>query len=99
MRTVIDNPVILCCLSLVTLWLTSWFGSMRLATMKVRLEGAREDFRVVQGATLTLLVLIIGFTFSMAAERYSLRKSLEEAEANSIGTEWGKEGRIYAHYG
>jgi hypothetical protein len=88
MRTVIDHPVILSCIFLVMLLLASWFGSVRLATMKARLEGAREDFRVVQGATLTLLVLIIGFTFSMAADRYSLRKSLEEAEANSIGTEY-----------
>ena len=39
-------------------------------------------------ATLTLLGLIIGFSFSMATERYDLRKSYEEAEANAIGTEY-----------
>ena len=38
-------------------------------------------------ATLTLLALIIGFTFSMAVSRYDLRKNYEEAEANAIGTE------------
>jgi hypothetical protein len=35
---------------------------------------------------LTLLGLIIGFTFAMAVSRYDQRKNLEEAEANAIGT-------------
>jgi hypothetical protein len=47
----------------------------------------RDDFGVVLAATLTLLGLIIGFTFSMATSRYDQRKNLEEAEANAIGTE------------
>lgn len=51
-------------------------------------EGRREDFNVVQGATLTLLGLLIGFTFSMAVGRYDQRKDYEEAEANAIGTEY-----------
>jgi hypothetical protein len=37
---------------------------------------------------LTLLGLIIGFSFSMATSRYDQRKNLEEAEANAIGTEY-----------
>ena len=39
-------------------------------------------------ATLTLLALIIGFTFSMALNRYDQRKIYEEEEANAIGTEY-----------
>jgi hypothetical protein len=39
-------------------------------------------------ATLTLLGLIIGFSFSMAISRYDQRKSYEEGEANAIGTEY-----------
>jgi len=45
---------------------------------------------VVVGATLTLLGLIIGFTFSMAVTRYDQRKTLEEEEANAIGTEYAR---------
>jgi hypothetical protein len=37
---------------------------------------------------MTLLALIIGFTFSMAVPRYDQRKALEEAEANAVGTEY-----------
>jgi hypothetical protein len=47
-----------------------------------------EDFTFIVGATLTLLGLIIGFTFSMAVSRYDQRKNLEEEEANAIGTEY-----------
>jgi hypothetical protein len=39
-------------------------------------------------ASLTLLGLITGFTFSMAVNRYDLRKNYEEQEANAIGTEY-----------
>jgi hypothetical protein len=37
---------------------------------------------------MTLLGLVIGFSFSMAISRYDQRKTLEEAEANAIGTEY-----------
>jgi len=51
-------------------------------------EDNREDFKFVLGGTLTLLALIIGFTFSMAVSRYEQRKNYEEDEANAIGTEY-----------
>lgn len=51
-------------------------------------ENEREDFGVVEAAILTLLALLIGFTFSMAVSRYDQRKNYEEAEANAIGTEY-----------
>jgi len=58
-------------------------------------EGAvRDDFGIIQGATLTLLGLIIGFTFSMALNRYDQRKNLEEEEANAIGTEYARAGLL-----
>jgi hypothetical protein len=44
----------------------------------------------VQTAALTLLGLIVGFSFSMAVNRYDQRKNLEEAEANAIGTEYAR---------
>ena len=44
-------------------------------------EEEREDFDVVRTASLTLLGLIIGFSFSMAVSRYDQRKNLEAEEA------------------
>ena len=51
-------------------------------------EGERQDLNLVVSSSLTLLGLIIGFTFSMALNRYDLRKNSEEEEANAIGTEY-----------
>lgn len=70
------------------LWLSTRIGaSFRKARRNLE-QDEHEDFRVIEGATLTLLSLIIGFTFSMAINRYEQRKNCEEAEANAIGTEY-----------
>ena len=50
-------------------------------------DDQKDDLSVILAATLTLLALIIGFSFSMATERYNQRKNFEEAEANAIGTQ------------
>lgn len=49
---------------------------------------------LVTSASLTLLALIIGFSFSMAVGRYDLRKNYEEEEANAIGTEYVRAGLL-----
>jgi hypothetical protein len=51
-------------------------------------EEVRDDYGVALAATLTLLGLLIGFSFSMAVTRYDQRKNCEEAEANAIDTEY-----------
>lgn len=51
-------------------------------------EETRDFFAIILGASLTLLGLIIAFTFSMAVSRYDQRKRCEEEEANAIGTEY-----------
>ena len=60
----------------------------RCKKMRPLKEEEREDFNLVRTAALTLLGLIIGFSFAMAVSRYDQRKNLEEAEANAIGTEY-----------
>ncbi len=47
-----------------------------------------HDRGIVFGASLTLLGLLIGFTFSMAISRYDQRNNCEEQEANAIGAEY-----------
>ena len=61
---------------------------MSIRTRRPLRPGEREDFDLIVTATLTLLALIIGFSFSMAVSRYDLRKGYEEQEANAIGTEY-----------
>jgi len=50
----------------------------------------RLEFNIILTATLTLLSLILGFSFSMANTRYDQRKGYEEAEADAIGTEYAR---------
>jgi hypothetical protein len=88
MSLLLDLPRALFAVSLAALWLSEWVG---VSFRKYRRNGAeheREGFNLVASATLTLLGLIIGFSFSMAISRYDQRKNLEEAEANAIGTEY-----------
>lgn len=79
----------------VVLWLAAQLGAA-LRRRRPLQDGEREDFGVVQAATLTLLALIIGFSFSMATSRYDLRKNYEEGEANAIGTEYVRAGLLSA---
>src|SRR5580658_6826597 len=81
------SPFVVLILSFVLLWLAARIGSA-FRTRQPLDDGLRHDLDVVVAATLTLLGLIIGFSFSMATDRYDQRKNCEEAEANAIGTEY-----------
>jgi len=69
-------------------WLSERIGSSLLKRLRNIGEDIREDFGVILSATLTLLGLLIGFSFSMAISRYDQRKNYEEAEANAMRTEY-----------
>jgi hypothetical protein len=88
MNRIKDFPLIVFALSLMGLWVSARIGgSIRKRQRNVEEEG-REDFDSIMAAILTLLSLIVGFSFSMAVNRYDQRKNYEEAEANAIGTEY-----------
>ena len=91
----LDYPRVFFLFTLVLLWLSAQVGIYlrRFRTLK---DDERDDFNTVQAATLTLLGLIIGFSFSMAISRYDQRKNYEEAEANAIGTEYVRAGLLPA---
>jgi hypothetical protein len=85
----LNFPLVLFVISIIVLWFAAWIGSrVRARAQKDLPEDLREDFGVLLAASLTLLGLIIGFSFSMATGRYDQRKNLEEEEANAIGTEY-----------
>ena len=83
-----DYPILILLVSVAALWSATWVGASVFRRRRVLDETSRSDYTSVAGAILTLLGLIIGFTFSMAVSRYDLRKTYEEAEANAIGTEF-----------
>ena len=49
-------------------------------------EDIKSQTTAIQGGIIGLLALILGFSFSMAIQRYDNRAAAETAEANAIGT-------------
>ena len=90
MSTILRFPRFILALSLVTLWLAIRLGAFLAIRLRPVHDDERDDLNLVVGASLTMLALIIGFTFSMAVTRYDQRKNYEEEEANAIGTEYAR---------
>lgn len=88
MEQLASHPIIFFVVSFVVMTLSGWVGFTFLRRKKPLDSEARDDFGLVQSATLTLLALVIGFSLSMAVGRYDQRKNYEEEEANAIGTEF-----------
>jgi hypothetical protein len=88
MMSILDSPFIVFIVSLIAQWLAAYAGDLLRGRRRPVRKDEREDLDIVEAAILTLLALIIGFTFSMAVTRYDQRKNYEEAEANAIGTEY-----------
>ena len=88
MSYILDHPVIVFVITLIVLRLAARFGSYLLSKREPMSDEEHDDLSVILAAALTLLGLIIGFTFSMAVTRYDQRKNYEEEEANAIGTEY-----------
>jgi hypothetical protein len=94
MSSELNYPFLVFALSFVSMSLGAWAGFALLRKRGGLEDEAREHFGVVLGATLTLLALLVGFSFSMAIQRYDQRKNYEEAEANAIGTEMVRAGLL-----
>jgi len=88
MHDLIRHPAILFVVLLLFMGVATAIGALLLRRIWPIAKENRDDFNIIQGATLTLLALLIGFTLSMAVGRYDQRKNLEEEEANAIGTEY-----------
>ncbi len=86
MHPIVQHPFYVFLFSIIVLWIAIWFGGAILSQRLPISKDVHADFSVIQTTVLTMLGLIIGFTFSMAIARYDQRKTLEEGEANAIGT-------------
>jgi ABC-type uncharacterized transport system fused permease/ATPase subunit len=81
-------PFLVLLLTLFLMWSSVWIGVFIRKRHQELDKDVSRDFEILLGSTLTLLSLIIGFSLSMAINRYDQRKNYEEAEANAIGTEY-----------
>ncbi len=84
----VDHPLALLAVALVVLGGAAFVGDVLRARVRPVNGVERKDLDIVLTATLTLLGLLLGFTFSMAVSRYDQRKNYEAAETNAIATEF-----------
>ena len=90
MAALVDRPGLLFAVSFAGFLLAALLGAVAQRVWSPVKAGDQNELTIVQTAGLTLLGLIVGFSFSMAVSRYDQRKNLEEAEANAIGTEYAR---------
>jgi len=72
-------PVAVLALSFFVMSLSARIGLLFRSRKPSLAEDARQDLDLIVAGALTLLGLIIGFSFSMAISRYDQRKTYEEA--------------------
>jgi len=92
-------PLWLIGLTLLLLFVALCEAGIRLRTLRPA-HGAKSDAEgYLLSAALALLGLLIGFTFSMALNRYETRRERVISEANAIGTAWLRAGLIEGENG
>lgn len=90
MAALVDRPGLLLVVSFAGFLLAAFLGVVAQRAWSPVRAGDQNELTIVQTAALTLLGLIVGFSFSMAVTRYDQRKNLEEAEANAISTAYAR---------
>lgn len=94
MHSIADSPVLVFGISFCGLWLLARIGAALRTSLKDSEQSRIDNARMILSAVLTLLSLIIGFSYSMAVSRYDQRKNYEELEANTIGAEYLRAGLL-----
>ena len=94
MFNLMDHPTTFLVVSLLVFWFSGRTGALWRERHGDFGEEVRSYFAIILSAALTLLGLIIAFTFAMAVSRYDQRKNYEEQEANAIGTEYVRASQL-----
>ena len=86
-----NYPPLAFVMTLAFLVLSTWVGDRLRKRAGIAADDPRNEAAgIMASAILTLLFLLIGFTFSMAINRYDLRKTCEQAEATAIVTMYSR---------
>lgn len=88
MTSVIDHPPILLATAVVALCGAAFLGDLLRRKVRPIKTAERSDLDLILTATLSLVALLLGFSFSMAVSRYDTRKNAEAVETNAIATEY-----------
>jgi hypothetical protein len=83
-----DYEYVLFAIAFVVLAVAAQVGAWGAAHLRPVKEEERAHLSQITGACLSILALIIGFSFSAAISRYDERKNCEQEEANAISSEY-----------
>ena len=86
--SIFNTPYVVFAVALAVQGLAAYVGDLFRQKARPLRKEERQDLDILRAASLTLLGLIIGFSFAMAVSRYDERKKFEIEEANAIGTEY-----------
>lgn len=93
MGTLADYPMLTFAATLLVLTAAVYLGAWLTHGLTVH-EEQRGHLSQITGASLSILALLIGFSFSAAISRYDLRKSCEQEEANAVASEYDLAGLL-----
>lgn len=88
MSYLVDHPLALLVAALVALCAAAYLGDLLRRKVRPLAQKERADLDIALTATLSLLALLLGFSFSMAVSRYDQRKNYEAAESTAIAAEY-----------
>jgi hypothetical protein len=80
--TLLPGPIVA-----IIMFIAFWLASLLGAVLRERRQAANDMFYATSAAV-SLLVLLIGFTFSLALARYDSRRALVVEEASAIEAVW-----------
>src|SRR5208337_1840848 len=82
-----SDPLLICLVLMAVLAAAVEIGFLTKGRMKAGPNSIEKaDIALILGAVLTLLALLLGFTYAMSAGRFESRRQLVVEEANAIGT-------------
>lgn len=88
-----DTPIDSIFLFVITFFLSvffAWVGKFAFKRKKINDESGDDDAKIILGAILSLLGLLIGFVLSISISGYNNRQQTEENEAMAIGSAYQK---------
>lgn len=88
-----DTPIDSIFLFVITFALSiffAWIGKFAFKRNKINDESGDDDAKIILGAILSLLGLLIGFVLSISISGYNNRQQTEENEAMAIGSAYQK---------
>jgi hypothetical protein len=94
--TALDHPFVVFVVALVLQWMAALAGDRIRRQVRPFRQGERKDFDILRTGSLSLLGLLIGFSFAMAVSRYDARNNAEQSEANAISTAYLRAGLLPA---